>query len=443
MMHNSNSDFENFLTNLDVIIIGAGPVGAYTAGKLGEAGLKVAVFERQKRGTIRSELGYIHFDVHMYEKLGIPRPLEGSDIMAGTFHEMWQIPLNENRKFPVYFDTDILRMPEFSDWIVAQAEKCSNVRIYFESRYLSPVTEGSRITGVNIENHGAVYGKIIIDCSGRFAVVRNSLPSACGLPPLHTRPGRMFTVYMEEWECPSGFPKGSNTYVCYKGFANQVSPGSTLVGASTLMGTEAAKTLHQEFTAYHLKDLPHNVKNILCSEVPYDFSPSSMVADGFVSIGDSAFQNKPFSGEGMASGMEAAMIAIPVIIRAIKEKTNSKEFLWDYNEKYFRTTGADFALIRGMGETLVEFTPEEFNWLYESGFISPEDMIDTWTKYSVKKGPGSIIRTFFKGIKNMPVFRRVLKGLILGMRLKSLYKKYPRSCMELPAWENKLRRLIQ
>ena len=438
----STTNNDNFLSNIDVIIIGAGPVGAFTAAKLSEAGINVAVFERNKRDNIRAELGYIHFDVHMYNKLGLPSPTTESEIRAGTFEQMWQIPLNETKKFAIPYPTDILRMSGFAKWIIDFAEKSNNVKFFFEKAFESPIVEGIQIIGVNIATLGKVYGKIIIDCTGRFGVVRNSLPQTCGLPPLQTRPQRMFTVYMEEWDCPTGFPLGSNTYVCYKGFANQVAPTCTLVGASTLMGLESTKAMFKRLVNYHLNDITYETKSVFHSEVPFDFSPSSLVSDGFVTIGDSAFQNKPFSGEGMASGMEAALIAVPVIIKAIQTQKYSKEQLWAYNVNYFRTIGADFALIRGAGETLIEFTPEEFNWMYDAGFLSTKDMMDTWMNYRVKKSPMSLIITFFKGMKNLGIFKRILKGLLLGAKLRALYRKYPLSAQELARWENKVHKLL-
>ena len=356
---------------------------------------------------------------------------------------MWQIPLDESGKFPVPYPTDILRMPGFSTWIIGQAEKNENVRFFFGKSFESPVITNRKLSGVNISGIGEVNAKIIIDCSGRTAVVRNSLPEGCGLPALKTRPQRMFTVYMEDWDCPNGFPQGSNTFVCFKGFANQVAPTRTLVGASSLLGLEAAKLLFGECVQHHLKDIQHEVVSVFHSQVPYDFPPASLVTDNFVTIGDSAFQNKPFSGEGMASGMEAAMIAVPVIIKAIKSGNTSKEQLWEYNVSYFWSIGADFGLIRGAGETLVELTPQEFNWMYEAEFISASDMMDTWMDYRVNKGIIDMISTFFKGIKNISVFKRVLKGLFLGVKLRNLYLKYPDSPEKLPWWERKFHLLLE
>jgi len=44
--------------------------------------------------------------------------------------------------------------------------------------------------------------------------------------------------------------------------------------------------------------------------------------------------------------MEATDIAIPIIIAAINKSDVSQMELWPYNVKYFRTIGADFAMIR-------------------------------------------------------------------------------------------------
>ena len=48
-------------------------------------------------------------------------------------------------------------------------------------------------------------------------------------------------------------------------------------------------------------------------------------------IGDSANQNKPFSGEGVVSGFTAVAIAVDVADQALKQDDTSREALWDYN----------------------------------------------------------------------------------------------------------------
>ena len=55
-----------------VIIIGAGPVGAYTAKIIGEAGIKVKVYEKDAKDKVKINVNIIHFDVQDY----IPWPTQ-------------------------------------------------------------------------------------------------------------------------------------------------------------------------------------------------------------------------------------------------------------------------------------------------------------------------------------------------------------------------------
>jgi len=140
--------------------------------------------------------------------------------------------------------------------------------------------------------------------------------------------------------------------------------------------------------------------------------------------------------------MEAARVALPTILRAIMDGKNTREDLWQYNVDYFTGIGAKFALIRGTGETLVDLSPEDFNWMYKSEFLTKKDMLDTWTKYEVKKGIGSILKTFFRGMSNIKLFKKVIAGLLLGFKLNKLYKKYPETPEDLDEWELKFEKLI-
>ncbi len=147
------------------------------------------------------------------------------------------------------------------------------VQFLFASPCEELIIKYNTLTGAVIKNHGEIQAKIVVDATGRHAFVRNNLPPSMGMPPLKTRPGRMFTVYMEEWECAGDFPKGSNTYVCYKGFANQLRENTTLVGASTLQGRSGSEEMHRRLVAHHLPGVKHKVLNKYSSAVPYDFPP--------------------------------------------------------------------------------------------------------------------------------------------------------------------------
>jgi flavin-dependent dehydrogenase len=427
----------------DVLIIGGGPVGTYTARQLGEQGLKVIIAEARPQKAIGTEITYIHFDGRYYAPLNVPKPDPASGVIIRTFHDMWQIPLDESRKFSVPYDTDMVDYPKFVQYLHKWAEETGTVQFLFDSPCESVLCENGYVVGASIKNHGVIRAKIVIDATGRFAFVRNHLPPDMGIPPLKTRPGRMFTVYMEEWECEGEFPKGSNTHVCFKGFANQLRENTTLVGASTLNGVAASQEMQQKLVAYHLPNLKHKVLGKYYSDVPFDFPPSTLVGNGFVSVGDAAFLNKPYNGEGIGVGMEVARLAIPIIVDAIRSNDVSQEKLWSYNYQYFTGIGAQFALIRGAGETLVQFTPEEFNWMYENDFLSAKDMEDTWNKYFVQKSFGSILKIAWHGLKNWKVFSGVVKGLILGQKCATLFKKYPKDPKNFPSWNEKWNLIYQ
>ena len=74
----------------------------------------------------------------------------------------------------------------------------------------------------------------------------------------------------------------------------------------------------------------------LQGKTPYRRSPYSLVGNGFMAMGDAAFQTKPFSGEGVTSSFTACQIAAEVATEALRRGDVSRESLWDYNVRYFR-----------------------------------------------------------------------------------------------------------
>jgi flavin-dependent dehydrogenase len=426
-----------------VIIIGAGPVGCYTAAILGNAGLKVEVFEKMKQSDVKKDIGIIHFDVQDYDPLGLPRPPKDHPLYLGTFDTLWQIPFDTTVRMPIHYPTDIVYMTPFINWVADYALKSGNVTFHYEHPFESPLVEGDRVVGARIgQGIGDVCGDLVIDCSGRYAVVRNALPPECGLPPLVCREGRLFRLHMERWKCTSDFPQGSNTYVSFKGFANQIMPDETLVGASTLKSWDETRIHFQEMLkAQKLDQIAHSVQGVLGGEVPYEFPPASLVCNGFLSIGDSAFQNKPFNGEGMSSGMKAAQLALPAILEAARANDFSRERLWAYNVAFYHGFGADFAMIRGTGETLVALTPEEFNWMFEHGFMNEKMLQSTWETY--KAGFNiKMVKSVFHGFKKWGLFKKIIGGILLGMKLQGIYKKYPKIPAGLEAWFQKFQKAL-
>ena len=429
---------------MSIIIIGAGPVGCFTAKILGEAGIKVKVYEKNAKEMVKKNVGTIHFDQKDYSILGLPPLTKESKCYIGTFEKLWQVPLDETKKFAIDYPTDILYMNEFVSYLASLAEQTGNVTFHYNAPFESAITEGSKVVGAIIGgNIGRVDSDLLIDCSGMWAIVRNSLPEACDVPKLIAREERIFTLHMERWRCFSEFPQGSNTYCCYKGFANQTGENETLVGASSLKGWDFTRILFNEMIKVQkLNSIKHELIETLQGEVPYDFPPFSLVGDGFLSIGDSAFQNKPFNGEGMASGMKAARLALPVIEQAIKKQDFSRNALWQYNVSFFRGFGADFAMIRSTGETLVELTPEEFNWMFENGFVDKTMMESTWNTYKAKTGAKIVIMAL-KGLKRWPLFKKIVAGIMLGNKLQKLYKKYPKKPQNLFDWVTSFNHLMK
>jgi flavin-dependent dehydrogenase len=99
---------------------------------------------------------------------------------------------------------------------------------------------------------------------------------------------------------------------------------------------------HREWREEYFDD-PGRVVKRTQGRTPYRRSPFSLVANGFMVMGDAAFQTKPFSGEGVTSSFTACRIAAEVAVEALRAQDVSREALWPYNVRYFRDQGAKFA----------------------------------------------------------------------------------------------------
>jgi flavin-dependent dehydrogenase len=95
----------------DVVIIGAGTAGCYTAWRLAEKGHSVLIVERKKRGTLGKNIGVFHIDEIRFEQFGIPLP-EGKELI-GYYPDGLAWPPDGNETKTVRYGFHVMDLPLF------------------------------------------------------------------------------------------------------------------------------------------------------------------------------------------------------------------------------------------------------------------------------------------------------------------------------------------
>jgi len=175
---------------------------------------------------------------------------------------------------------------------------------------------------------------------------------------------------------------------------------------------------------------------------PYRRSPYSLVGNGFMVMGDAAFQTKPFSGEGVTSSFTACQIAAEAAAEALGTGYTSRAALWAYNVQYFRDQGAKFASMFVQLPAAAELSRREVDFLFHSDLIfSSEDFEQMNLHYATEMSLGKTVAMGAKllggvlsGRFSWGSLQRLLDVSGRATKIRALYERYPEDPGGFDAW---------
>ena len=290
----------------DVAIVGAGPAGSTLAALLAKRGVRVAVYDRDlfPRDKLCGE--FLSYDaLPVLEGMGVLAALDAAGParirrcrIAGARTYEFDLP-QEARGVSRFF---------FDDLLLRHAEACGAVRR----------------DGVTVGSLEELEAKIVVGAWGRWgrfdqqlerAFVRDRSHRNFGFKRHFTGPG---TDAIELYSFGRGYlgvnaVEGGVTNIC------------GLVHASRLVGHKGrwdafVETIRAEeprldelFGRYEPSQ-----ESYLSSE-PVIFRARSAVEGGVFMVGDASGVIDPLTGNGMAMAMQSALLAAPMILRALEE----------------------------------------------------------------------------------------------------------------------------
>ncbi|TAL35406.1 MAG: NAD(P)/FAD-dependent oxidoreductase [Spirochaetes bacterium] len=440
--------------DVDVVIVGAGTAGCYTAWRLAEKGRSVLIVEKKKRKTLGTNVGIFHVDEIRFQQFGIPLP-KGKELI-GYYPDGLAWPPDGDATKKVSYAFYVMELPLFIERMQGYAEK-AGARILFETDYKGPLTSGTRLAGIRVKKGTSTFdiaAKIVIDASGVDASVRTSLPADRGLEIDKIKPSEFLYVILQYWDKIEGkdtgrFPTGLNFYPFHKAFINPSYGKGAIVGIGQPESLQKAEQVQKEFLAERFPDTRHTLVKKTWGRTPFRRPPLSLVADGFMAVGDAAFMTKPFSGEGVTSGFTACQIAAETADAALTAGDFSAKALWPLNTRYFRDQGAKFAGLYAQVPAAAELSRHEVNYLFEKDIIfSSFDFESMNRDFEVKMGPLKLVAVAAKlvaGRLNGGISKKGFDCLMAAMsvagKIRKHYEGYPAEPAGYPAWEEKAREL--
>ena len=333
----------------DVIVVGGGPVGSFTALKLAKLGAEVTVFEEH---TAIGEPSHCagHLSIRSIRSLGLyPLP---SKIVENTYSQA-NFYAPSGFKFSVTLAKPVtcsVNRAAFDKYLAGKAKQ-AGVHYHLNSRVKSLIVENGAVKGVTVMQDGkteAVKAKIVVDAEGissrllRQAGLKG-LNGECLVYAVETEVENVENVSLNAVEVFTGKAYAPGFY----GWLMPRSDGTAKLGLATNMGNP--KTFLQRLMRKH----PVASKQLAKAKIThYSFHPVTLggpivkaYANGFLAVGDVASQVKPTTGGGVVFGLTCAGFAAEVASEAMRRNDVSEGFLQTYQKRCTDALSFDFSVM--------------------------------------------------------------------------------------------------
>lgn len=349
MQHNSS----------DIIVIGGGPCGSFTALNLAKLGCNVKIFEEH------NEIGFPchcagHLSLMGLKSLGLyPLP---PDIVENTYRgAIFHSPRGNNFsvRCPSPVTCSVNRV--LLDKYIAELAKDAGAEYFLDSRVESLITEGGSVEGVVVKRERGKEkfpAKLVVDAEG----VSSRIVRQTGLSPSGSR--MLLKTVETEAEDVKDTEKDTVEIFLGKGYAPGFyawlmpkHDGRAKVGLAAESGNpwRLLKRLMLRHPAASKKLRKAKILHRSFHSLPLGGPIPKAFSDGFLVVGDAASQVKPTTGGGVIFGMTCGKIAAEIAYEALHKDEYSSDFLQTYQSRYEEKLGTEIRFmlrIRKMLDTL-------------------------------------------------------------------------------------------
>jgi flavin-dependent dehydrogenase len=150
--------------------------------------------------------------------------------------------------------------------------------------------------------------------------------------------------------------------------------------------------------------------------------PPTLVAGGFMVVGDSGGQLNPTNGCGVGSAWIGALSASRVAAQA---KDFSVESLWPYNKAWFSGRGAHYAALNAVKNMLQELSHDEVAMLMKFNILSGELLTNNLNGIFAPSTVSESLRALGLLFRSPPLLSKLMKANAAGKKTFTRYMHYP------------------
>ena len=351
----------------DVIVIGGGPVGSFTALKLAKLGTEVVVFEEHEAIGSPSHCAG-HLSIRSLRNLGLyplPRKIVENTYSQASFYSPSGFKLSVNLANPV---TCSINRAAFDRYIADKAE-VAGAQFSLNTLVQSLLIEDGVVRGVKVRQEGEVErfaAKIVVDAEG----ISSRILKQTGLAGFNNE-RLVYAVEADVEKVKDVELNGIEVFLgkAYApGFYAWLMPkldGTAKVGLATKAGNpkEFLRRLMLKHPVASKKLSKAKITRAVFHPITLGGPISKAYANGFLAVGDVASQVKPTTGGGVVFGLLCAGIAAEVADEATRRNDVSSDFLQRYQKRCTDMLGFDFSVmfwIRRFLDSLSDKKLDEF-----------------------------------------------------------------------------------
>ncbi len=437
----------------DVVVVGAGVSGLFTAYNLAKKGLKVAVIEMKSYDEIGEKVCGDAIGAHHFDEVGLEKPMIGIDAVA-KFRGVKVVSPDEKHVIVVEGEGYALDRKAFGRRLLRLAEN-AGVDIYPQHRFSRSITEGSWVKGI-VAKKGSeeveFRSKVVVDASGVVSVVRRSLPSEWWVSePL---PKEDFcATYREIWEADIDIDReyawiylnqelapGGYWWLFPKGESGIYNVG---LGVQIREGAPNPRLNFIKFIRSRFRDKIRRIVHSGGGIVPTRRPIPCMVWNGFIVVGDAATTANPLHGGGIGPALVSAKLAAETITNALLSGGPSIDRLWEYHKKYIEAYGAKQASLDILRMYLQRISNEGLNFIFRSNIVKGVDVYEMGMYGEIKLDIITKLSILVKSLRQPKLLEKLYRVKQFMDNIKRLYREYPDKPEGYPIWRQKEKELIE
>lgn len=354
------------LVNSDIIVVGAGPAGSFSALQGAKLGGQVTVYEENgKVGTPSHGTGHISLAGIKRFDLRLPKSVFENMIRSAIFYSPSGYRFSVRFASPV---TCVVNRELFDQHLCNMALK-AGAQILNNSYVKSLLIKKSAVKGVIVKRRKKIKklaSKVVIDAEG----VSSTLLKRAGLPSLN-RSSIVNGVHAEVDRIDDTDNDTVEVFLSRNfasGFFAWIVPrcdGTAKVGLGTERGNPYDCLQH---FVYHNPIVRKRFKHSHLTRIIYH--PISLGGpifktfyDGLLIVGDAASHVKPTTGGGIIMGLTSAKFAGETAAQAVLHKDSSANFLSEYERQWKKKMGFDMMVMKRLRLMLNGFSNKQFDQL--------------------------------------------------------------------------------